>query len=386
MVGDLCDSCANDTSQIFPSCEPCDECTDQWSRKIDSLGDQLRDTTEFISSVNLTNTTLDIPLLNTLFELAGDIESLLSNSSIDLLTTDVESFNARLCRLINQTGDLIERGDIVQAELDRIGTDTRELSLNLPTLMSSLAVLRADFENVSTIFKSQDFISVNSSLYTELVRRALDRSDSADQLVQGNVSSILNETVSILETFNATIEENQVIEINRQLQEAAANLNSTVSQMQAFVSAATQRLCGTGNDVCFECSNETCEACPSGLRCDGLIATADLASNISGRAVVIAEDLLEQIVAEVQVVEEVLERARGVKRGAEEVFDFVSEINTTSQEFVENVFSLIAELERELNTTRVDPQDIFRLNNETLSFELDLLPEEVRLRCSLYIY
>ena len=379
-MGDLCDLCAANTSQIFPSCEPCDECTEQWIRRIVPLEEQVQGTIEFVSSLNLTNVTRDIPLLNELLALARDIEALLSNSTFDMLAMDVENFNARLCQLANLTDDLIMRGAAVQAELDRSRTGGEEIQMKLPMLMNSLTRLRADFENISMIFEAQEFISVNSTFYIELARRALQRSDAANQLVRENVTSLLNETILALETFNATLDENDVIGINDRLLEAVSNINSTAREMQVFITIASQRLCGTGNDTCLECMNENCEVCLSGIRCDGLIAIADLASNISSSTLVVAEDLLERIMTEVQALEELLDRARSVQMGADEAANFVYEIRNASLELIENVQSLTSELERELNATRVDPDDIGRLENTTLSLQLDLLPNEVRVK------
>lgn len=377
VVGDLCDLCAANTSQIFPSCEPCDECTDQWVRRIVPLEEQVQGTIEFVSSLNLTNVTQDIPLLDELLALARDIETLLSNSTFDMLAMDVEDFNARLCQLANLTDELIMRGAAVQAELDRSRAGGEEIQMKLPILMNSLTQLKADFDNISKIFEAQEFISVNSTFYIDLARRAQKRADSANQLVRENVTSLLNETILILETFNATLDENGVIGVNNGLQEAVANINSTVREMQAFITIASQSLCGTGNETCSECTNKSCEVCSNGIGCDGLIATAELASNISSSTLVVAEDLLEQIMSEVEALEELLDRARRVQRGADEAADFVNEIRNASLELIENVQSLTNELERELNATRVDPEDLGRLENATLSLQLDLLPNEV---------
>ena len=322
--------------------------------------------------------TQDIPLLDELLALASDIEALLSNSSFDELAMDVENFNARLCRLANLTDDLITRGAAIEAKLDRSRAGGEEIrTVQLPILMNSLRQLKADFENFSMIFESQDFISVNPTFYIDLARLAQKRSDSANQLVQENVTSLINETILALETFNTTLDENDVIGTNDQLQETVANITSMVGEMQAFITIASQRLCGTGNDTCLECMNESCEVCPSGIRCDGLIVTADLASNISSSTLAVAEDLLEQITSEVQALEELLARARSVGMGADEVADFVYEIRNNSLELIENVQSLTNELERELNATRVDPNDIGRPENTTLSLRLNLLPNEV---------
>ena len=377
VVGELCDLCAANTSRIFPSCEPCDECTEQWIRRIVPLEEQFQGTIEFVSSLNLTNVTQDIPLLDELLALARDIEVLLSNSTFDELAMDVENFNTRLCQLANLTDDLIMRGAAVEAELNRSRAGGEEIQIKLMILMKSLMQLRADFENTSMIFESQEFVSVNSTFYIELARMALRRSDTANQLVRENISSLLNETTLALETFNATLDENDVIGINDRLLEAVANINSTVREMQAFVTIAGQRLCGTGNETCLECMNENCEVCPSGIQCDGLIATADLASSISSSTLVAAEDLLEQVMLEVQALEELLDRARVVQSGADEAASFVYEIRNASLELIGNVQSLMIELERELNATRVDPEDIGRLENMTLSLQLDLLPNEV---------
>ena len=347
-------------------------------RRITPLEEQVVGTIEFVSSLNLTNTTQDIPLLDELFDLVGDIEMLISNSTLETLVVDVEDFITHLCRLLNRTDDLIMRGAAVEAELDRIGAGGREIQTALPALINSLMQLRADFENISTIiFESQEFISVNSTFYAELARRALERSDAAGFLVRENVTSILNETVLVLEAFNATLDENDVKDANSRLLEAVANINSTASEMQAFIAVASERLCGIENGTCLECMNETCEICPSGIRCDGLIATADLASNISSATLVVADDLLNQIMTEIQSLEELLDRARRVKMGAVEAADFVNELRNGSLELIDNVQSLTNELERELNSTRVDPDDISRLENATLSLQLELLPDEV---------
>ena len=359
---------------------PCDECTDQWIRRITPLEEQVQGTIEFASSLNLSNTTLDIPLLDALFELAGDIEMVLGNSSIDSLTSDVDGFVDRLCLLVNQTEDLITRGELVQEELDRIGMDSEEIEMSLLILTNSLTGLKGDLENVTMIFESQEFnTSLNSTFYADLAREARERSDKADQLVEGNITILLNKTISALETFNATFEDNDVAGINDRLQQALANINSTVSEMQAFIAVASARLCGSGGEVCSDCADSvSCEVCPNGIRCNGLIATADLAYNISEQALVVAEELLDQVADEIRTLEELLERAQEVQRGANEVGDFVAEIWNTSLELFENVRSLVAELERELNASRVDPDNIERLENMTLSLQLDLLPEEVR--------
>ena len=348
-------------------------------RRIIPLEEQVQSTVEFVSLLNLTNMTQDIPLLDELLALARDIEALLSNSTFDSLVMDVENFNNHLCRLINLTDDLLMRGAAVQEELDRIGAGGQEIQMKLPILMGGLAQLRADFENVSMIFESQEFISVNSTFYIELARRALQRSNAADLLVRQNITSLLNETILTLETYNATLDDNDVIGINNRLREAVANINSTVREMQAFITIASQRLCGTenGTDTCLECENESCEVCPSGIKCNGLIATADLALNISTSTLVVAENLLEQIMSEVQGLEELLDRARSVQSEADEAANFVYEIRNASLKLIENVQSLTSELERELNATRVDPDDIGRLENTTLSLQLDLLPNEV---------
>ena len=373
MVGDLCNVCAPNTTRIFPSCEPCDECTEQWIRRIEPLEEQVQGTIEFVSSLNLTNMTLDIPLLDELLEMARDIEMILSNSTIDMLVSDVEN----LCVLINRTDDLITRGEVAQADLDRIGTDAQDIEMSLPMLMNGLERLREDFENVSMIFASQEFLSVNSTLYIEQARESLRRSDAAEQLIRENATSILNETISAINSYNASLEENNVLAVNERLSEMLANINSTVEELQMFISVVSQSLCGTENEMCLECADESCDLCPSGLRCDGLIARADLASNTSMRALVMAEDVLEQIMAEVESLEELLARARGVQRGADEVANIVSELRNASLELIENIRSLTTELERELTASRVDPNDIGRLENMTLSLELDLLPNEV---------
>lgn len=372
-MGDLCNVCAPNTTRIFPSCEPCDECTEQWIRRIEPLEEQVQGTIEFVSSLNLTNMTLDIPLLDELLEMARDIEMILSNSTIDMLVSDVEN----LCVLINRTDDLITRGEVAQADLDRIGIDAQDIEMSLPMLTNGLARLREDFENVSMIFASQEFLSVNSTLYIEQARESLRRSDAAEQLIRENATSILNETISAINSYNASLEENNVLAVNERLSEMLANINSTVEELQMFISVVSQSLCGTENEMCLECADESCDLCPSGLRCDGLIARADLASNTSMRALVMAEDVLEQIMAEVESLEELLARARGVQRGADEVANIVSELRNASLELIENIRSLTTELERELTASRVDPNDIGRLENMTLSLELDLLPNEV---------
>ena len=331
-----------------------------------------------MSSLNLTNVTQDIPLLDELLVLASEIEALLSNSSFDELAMDVENFNSRLCRLANLTDDLITRGAAIEAELDRSTAGGEEIkTMKLPILMNSLRQLKSDFENFSMIFESQDFISVNPTFYIDLARLAQKRADSANQLVRENVTTLFNETILLLETFNTTLDENDVIGTNDRLQEAVANISSMVGEMQAFITIASQRLCGTGNDTCLECMNESCEVCPSGIRCDGLIVTADLASNISSSTLVVAEDLLEQITSELQALEELLAQAHSVGMGVDEVADFVNEIRNGSLQLIENVQSLTSELERELNATRVDPNDIGRIENATLSLRLNLLPNEV---------
>ena len=382
VIGIRCDTCAPNTSGVFPFCQQCDECTNQWLQRITPFETQVESTIEFINNLNITNTSIAVPELDSLFDLARDIESVLNTSMVDVLLEDVESAHTSLCDLINQTEALIDRTNAVQSELETTENTAISVQSEVDSLTLSLTSLQQELINLTQIFESQDLSSVNTSFYLELARRALTRSNAADQLININVTSLIQEVQSLLESYDMTFTDNNVEATQQEISQRLADISTNVSAFIQFIADANSKLCGADNvttptSLCGECGGVACPTCGDGPSCDSLVASAAEAVNTSSIAWERAQELFSDLQLQIDGLTDLLRESQAVRNESSQVEEMARESRQRGEELVEDLRQLIQEVEAELSRNRTNPDDIGEFENVTLSLKLDLLPEEV---------
>ena len=365
--------CQQNTTGIFPSCEPCDECTGQWTRRIDQLEENVGTTISFIATLNLTNVTVDgedIPTLDILFDLLQQIRAVLNTSQIDFISNVVQSNHTRICTLINQTQLLINRAILVQNRLDSLENTSESIRAEVVNLIEILAALQNEFENISQL---TNFTSVDPSFYLSLAQAALERSNRADQLINTNVTMLIADTRSLVANFSTKREESRFVEQRQNNTETLSMLRRRLDAFENLIMEANRRLCGAGvNDTCVdECGGVSCDVC-GGEGCESLVSDASEAANVSRRALAIVEDKLQEIRSQVDALDEILRDAEMVRNDSTRAEQFTEETSTKAEELLSEVRDLISKIEVELNQTRVDPDRIGRLENMTLALVLDV--------------
>ena len=371
--GERCDMCQQNTTGIFPSCEPCDECTGQWTRRIDQLEENVGTTISFIATLNLTNVTVDeedIPTLDILFDLLQQIRAVLNMSQIDFISNVVQSNHTRICTLINQTQLLINRAILVQNRLDRLENTSESIRAEVVNLIEILTALQNEFENISQL---TNFTSVDPSFYLSLAQAALERSNRADQLINTNVTTLIADTRSLVANFSTKREESRFVEQRQNNTETLLMLRQRLDGFENLITEANRRLCGARvNDTCVdECGGVSCDVC-GGEGCGSLVSDASEAANVSRRALAIVEDKLQQIRSQVDDLDEILRDAEMVRNDSTRAEEFAGETRTKAEELLRDVRNLTSKIEGELNVTRVNPDEIGRLENMTLALVLDV--------------
>lgn len=383
--GDSCDDCSLDSSGVFPNCQACDECTTQWEDKIFPLEEQIETTIEFIGSLNFTNDTSvgdpgDIPELEILFELVSDIKRVLNTSIIESLSSDVNSTHLFICSLLSETTDLLERAREAENQIESLELVSSSITEQLDILRVMLMQVELEFLNISFTFNQEDFVTVDTSEYLELARIALERSNTADQLIQENVTGLLNQSVDILNTYNSTRMSSNFQSNHVLLVQSLVSIDERVDVFKLFIAESNQVLCGAENstnvDCDLDCGGVACATCGSGS-CNSLYSMSQDALNISQRALSLAEDALVRIQLQVDTLRSLLTDIEQTQRDAAGVEGFVNETRLRAESVLNDLQMLVVQIEQELDRRRVDPDEIGRRENMTLSLQLDLLPDEV---------
>ena len=370
VIGDKCDACEEGSTGTFPECQQCDECSDQWQKRIDLLSLQVNNTLETIGDTNVTGAVLD-----DILSLLRDIQALLSDSRIDLLSQDVQSLHLRLCTLINQTQDLINRGIIIENQLDSIENETELIRVQLDPIMTTLLDLQREFLNLSELVAG--FEPFNATLQLRLAREVIDRSNQADRLIRNNVTSLLNDTQLTLDQYDFLLTSNDVVSTQSDIELRLAALNDRLVEIRSFIQLANELLCGATTDSCNDpCGGITCGRCGGG-NCDSLVSMAGDAVNMSTQALQISQSLLANVLQEIAELEQFLSDIATLRNASLETEAFVNDTNTNAFELLRSLQDLISAVEGELNATRVDPDEIKRIENQTLALELLLNREEV---------
>ena len=384
--GDRCDDCSSDSSGSFPNCQSCDECTTQWEDRILPLEEKIETTIELISTLNFTNDTSvgdpDIPELEILFDLVSDVKRVLNTSIIESLSSDVNSTHLFICSLLSETTGLLERAREAENQIESLDLVSSSITEQLDILRLTLMQVELEFLNISLTFNQGDFVSVNSSEYLELARVALERSNMADQLIQENVTGLLNQSVDILNTYNSTLMSSNFESNHVLLVQTLASIDERVDLFKVFIAESNQLLCGTENsadvDCSLDCGGVGCATCGSGS-CNSLYSMSQNALNTSQRAVSLAEDALARIQMQIDALRSLLTDIEQTQRDASEVEGFVNETRLRAETVLNDLQMLVVQIEQELDMRRVDPDEIGRRENMTLSLQLDLLPDEVHI-------
>ena len=376
VMGAQCDACRDNTTGIFPICEPCDECTGQWQRRIDPLQEDVETTIELIGMLNGTNVT-DLPALQLIFDLLNQIEAVLNASEIDILSRDVQSTHALLCELINQTQLLIQRALIVETQLDNIESISRNISSELDTLIASLVALESELRNISQFLDSIEI--VDPLPYLLLAQEARERSDTANEVITMNVTSLVEDTQTVLLNFTTKLNESDFVAQQLENTQSLSLLSQRLAVFQDLIREANRELCGSqSNDSCEDCGGVSCESC-GGSGCDSLVNDAAEARNISEMANQIAREKLMAIGDSVDDLESLMSEIEIVSNSSTRAEEFAVETNQRASTLLQRIRQLVREIEAELNVTRLDPDEIGRLENQTLSLMLPILPEDVGL-------
>jgi len=371
--------CQRNTTRIFPSCELCDECTGQWTWRIDQLEDDVTATITLISMLNFTDIIVDrgeLPALDILFELIREIQIVLNMSQIDFISSVVQSNHSRICTLINQTQLLIDRAILIQNWLNSLENISENIRDELTIVIQTLVELQSEFQNISQLM---NFTMVDPTFYIDLARVALERSDEADQLINTNVTTLITDAQAFVANFSTKRDESGFVNRQQNNTERLLILRQRLDAFENLIAEANQRLCGGGsNGTCGgECGGVSCNVC-GGEGCDGLVSDASEALNVSRRALAIVEDKLGRIRFQVDALTMIFSEAEIVRNDSIRAERFATDTRDKAEELLRDLMELISEIETELNVTRVDPNEIGRLENMTLSLMLDV--EEVHVK------
>lgn len=381
-TGDRCDACSPSSSGTFPNCEPCGDCTAQWEDRISSLAEQVESTIDFISSLNLTNETSVgiVPEIETLLELVDEIKAVLNGSMIDALASGVNSTHLLICSLLDQTNSLIRRAREAESRIQNFREIPPAITEQLELITLSLSQLEMQFRNLSLIFDQGNFSSINYTDSLLLARTALERSNSADLLIRGNVTALLSQITNSLNTYNETLLSSNFELTQVQLNETLDSISDRMAVFRAFIAESNRVLCGADNrtevNCTLECGGVMCPTC-GGVSCDSLYSDSFTALNVSETAVRLAEEVLESIQAQVDELESFFTQVNQSRFLAANVESSANETRERANELLLDLQRVIGQVESELNISRIDPQEIGRRENLTLALQHDLLPDEV---------
>ena len=179
--------------------------------------------------------------------------------------------------------------------------------------------------------------------------------------------------MNLVANFSTKREESRFVEQRQNNTETLSMLRQRLDAFENLITEANRRLCGAGvNDTCVdECGGVSCDVC-GGEGCESLVSDASEAANVSRRALGIVEDKLQQIRSQVDDLDEILRDAEMVKNDSTRAEEFAEETRMKAEELLRDVGDLISKIEGELNVTRVNPDEIGRLENMTLALVLDV--------------
>ena len=378
--GEKCDRCQDNSTDFFPSCEGCGECTGQWQSRINPLRKDIETTLELIG-VKIANVDPeDIPLISMLLGILREVQDILSSSQIDpKLATNMTELHRRLCELTNQTQDLFDRALAVSNEIARLDSEVEIFENETFRLANLIMELRDELNQLTQEFGNITVPSPNYNVYLELARRAEERSDHAHRLISENVTNLISLTEGILAEYNRKLIESDFLARQTENMRRLSFFNQRVIEYEAFLVEVSTKLCGSlinSSDVCGECGGVHCEMC-GGPGCNGLIATANDSLNISVQALMEGQSIRLQILSQVSDLRAFLAEVLAQKNETLEAENATRAVKLRADELWQQVQDLLEVLRRQLEENRIDLDDIEEVENNTLSLRLNTTQEEV---------
>ena len=384
VAGEKCTHCEANSTDLFPFCEPCDECTGQWQARINPLRAEVESALELARVTSMTPGPEGVPLLVVLLNLLGEVREILDESRIDPeLTSNVTELHDRLCELTNQTQGLFERIAAVDNEIARLDGDTDRFENETSRLVSLLADLRDDFEKVSAQFGNILIPNVDFRPYLSIAEKAKERSDDANRLISQNVTTLLLLTEGLLEDYRSELNESGIIKQQEENLRILSAITQRVNEYKSFLIQANTQLCGvtlnsSSGDTCGECGGIQCDTCGGSPQCNGLVSMAAESLVISRQALEVAEGLRNQTLGRVAALESLFAEISELRNETLDAEAAAREVQLSADQLLQEVTGLRDDLRRRLEEERIHPDIIEEVERETLSLSPPTTQEEVK--------
>lgn len=367
---------------FFPSCERCDECTDQWLERILVLRNLVTQTVDFVLELNANRTGGEFPELEDLLNLVDNIRAVLDARQVETLSNSVYFTHRSIWELIGRMQALSEFAQSQRQLQATAENDTTELLSDLSDFFQNLTTLRSGILGLSAVLSSFNisFYSSSSALYLELSRNALEE--------------VLDANMSITTIFNNTINDlRDILNIHRDLDETVTvqnddlvdqldEIGTRIDALEAFVNSVSVDVCGgEGENVtCGGCGGVGCETCGASEECGGLARQSTGSANEASLALERANELLDLIQSDISGLRMLVGVASTLVNDSEDVSGRAEEMQLAAELVLSEVERVLSELEAELNETRIDPNVIVSNVDATLSLYLDRSLAQVRIK------
>ena len=385
VIGDRCDRCQGNTTDFFPSCEPCDECTGQWQARINPLRANVEAALELARMTSMTPGPEGVPILVVLVNTLNEVREILDTSRADSeLAGNVTELHRRLCELTNQTQGLFERTVAVDDEITRLEGDVGSFEDETTRLASLLLELQEEFETLSVEFRNISIPDLDPQPYLTLAEESEERSAMADQLISQNVSVLLSLTENLLEEFNGELNSSGLLERQIENLRIISLISQRVSEYESFLVQASSELCGggganaTSGESCDgECGGVGCDNCGGSPQCNGLVTMAAEAVVVSREALEIAENLRNQTLSRLAILRTLFANISALRNETLDAELAARRVQMRAEGLWIEVRGLRDDLQRQLQDERIDPDIIEEVERETLSLALIVTRDEV---------
>ena len=383
ITSEKCDRCQPNTTDFFPSCEPCDECTGQWQARINPLRADVEAALELARVMTMTPGPEGVPMLVALIEALSTVRALLDTSQADSeLVDNVTALHRQLCKLTNQTQDLFNRSSAVDDEISRLEGEVVEFEDETIRLESLLLELQVELEALSREFGNITTPDLDPQPYLTIAEEARERSANADQLISQNVTSLLSQTEDHLAEYRRELNESELLQRQSENLRVLSDIGQRLSEYEAFLVVASAELCGgalntSNNGSCGACGGIGCDTCGGSPQCNDLVSMATEAIAVSRQALELAESLRNQIAPRVATLRGLFTNIAQLSNDTLDAAQAALQVQTAAQELFEEVRDLHDNLRRQLLEERIDPSIIEEVEMETLSLALVVNQEEV---------
>ena len=383
VVGEKCDRCRQNSTDFFPSCEACDECTGAWQTRINPLRTDVEATLELIRVTTVTTDPEDVPLVSVLLNLLAEVREILDASRIDPeLAGNVTELHRRLCELANQTRDLFSRAVAVSDEIAMLESGVDVFRDEASRLAMLLGELRNELERLTVEFESISILDIDPNVYLTLARQAEERSTDADRLITINTTNLISLTEGILAEYNRQLAESNFLARQMENLRLLSDLSQRVSEYELFLIEANSKLCGSranSSNVCDECGGIRCDGCGENPGCNSLVNMASESLNVSREALGIARGLRNETLSQVVQLRILLSDIVALRNETLDARSAAQDVRQRAGNLSDEVKGLLEILQRRLVDERVDPNVIEEVENEALSLQLSVNQEEVKI-------